>query len=723
MTKIPKPQFAQVFIHFFTNRSRSTTKLFVSEPTQGLESRMGRIFAILEINTPSRENSKIINQVFGELESTYYSFAEEAYTPHEAFEQTLKRVNENFLEIIKNNTTSLVGNLNEHTMREKINLIVGVVHEKDIVLTALNTIGGFLIHKTNQDYKTINILSPEDTLPSENTQLFNNIVSGNIDNDDYLFFCNKDFLNFISKERFTKTITSLPPHKAADYFKNALIYNEGFNFAAIIISLKTPELTRAGVPQSLSSIDALNTKETNTEKLLSPTLLPNFSDLLSKLQARFAKNAPEKEVPALEDDQLETFPEEIQKTPQTSAQLKKIKQQLRLNLYWNAFTNKLHKALTVIALYIRKIPTVSKILFVIILVTGGLFAYSVMYLDPSHFTFTKKPIINEALITIEQTLDEAEAKLIFGDKEDAKRLLALAENDIASTKIESNEDQEALKQLTEKLNSLVAQVRNITIVKDPLLLHTLEVVGTQTPKITSLSVLGTTLGILDAANSAVYTLDTRSRDIQSILGAIDGTIITSNIVEGKIVFNTTTNALYSIEQSSLRSIPITLRPDEVISDFISYNNALYNIIPSKNQVYRHAVSGTGYGSGVTWIQESGVTLEGAVGIGIDTRIWIAKKSGEILQLFKGIRQAFSIQGLEPALENIDGMIKLTESQYLYILDTSHNRIVVLTDKGEVVTQYFSPSLQNVTAFEVDEPGKALYVANGNEIYAIIMSHL
>lgn len=723
MTKPPKPQFAQVFIHFFTNRSRSTTKLFVSEPTQGLESRMGRIFAILEINTPSRENSKIINQVFAELESTYYSFAEEAHTPHEAFEHTLQRVNENFLEIIKNNTTSLVGNLNEHTMREKINLIVGVVHEKDIILTALNTIGAFLIHKTNQDYKTINILSPEDTLPSENSQLFNNIVSGNIDNDDYLFFCNKDFLNFISKERFTKTITSLPPHKAADYFKNALIYNEGFNFAAIIISLKTPELTRAGVPQSLSSIDALNTKETNTEKLLSPTLLPNFSDLFNKMQERFKKITTEQESIITNETHLEEPVQEIEKIPQTTAHIKKIQQQLRLNLYWNAFTNKLHKALTVVALYIRKIPTLSKVLFLVILITGSLFAYSVLYLDPSHFTFTKKPIINESLGVIEQTLDEAEAKLIFGDKEEAKRLLALAETDIASTKIESNEDQESLKQLTEKLNSLVAQVRNITIVKDPLLLHTLQVIGDQTPKITSLSVLGTTLGIFDSAHSNVYTLDTRTRNIQTITGSIDGTIVSSNIVEDTIVFNTSTNALYGIEGNSLRSIPITLRPDEVISDFISYNNALYNIIPSKNQIYRHTISGTGYGSGVTWIQESGISLEGAVGIGIDTRIWIAKKSGEIFQLFKGVRQAFTIQGLEPALENINGMIKLTESPYLYILDTSHNRIIVLTDKGEVVTQYFSPSLQNVTAFEVDEPGKALYVANGNEIYAIIMSHL
>lgn len=723
MTKPPKPQFAQVFIHFFTNRSRSTTKLFVSEPTQGLESRMGRIFAILEINTPSRENSKIINQVFAELESTYYSFAEEAHTPHEAFEHTLQRVNENFLEIIKNNTTSLVGNLNEHTMREKINLIVGVVHEKDIILTALNTIGAFLIHKTNQDYKTINILSPEDTLPSENSQLFNNIVSGNIDNDDYLFFCNKDFLNFISKERFTKTITSLPPHKAADYFKNALIYNEGFNFAAIIISLKTPELNRAGVPQSLSSIDALNTKETNTEKLLSPTLLPNFSDLFNKIQERFKKITPEKESLAINEDDFEEGSQEIEKTHQATAHIKKIKQQLHLNLYWNAFTNKTHKALTIIALYIRKIPTVSKLLFLVILITGGLFAYSVLYLDPSHFTFTKKPIINESLGVIGQTLDEAEAKLIFGDKEEAKRLLALAENDIATTKIESNEDQESLKQLTEKLNGLVAQVRNITIVKDPLLLHTLQVIGDQTPKITSLSVIGTTLGIFDSAHSNVYTLDTRTRNIQTITGTIDGSIITSNIVDGKIVFNTSTNALYAIEQNSLRSIPIVLRADEVISDFISYNNALYNIIPSRNQIYRHTLSGTGYGSGVTWIQESGINLDGAVGIGIDTRIWIAKKSGEVLQLFKGVRQAFTIQGLEPPLENIDGMIKLTESPYLYILDTSHNRIVVLTGKGEVVTQYFSPSLQNVTAFEVDEPGKALYVANGNEIYAIIMSHL
>jgi hypothetical protein len=182
---------------------------------------MGRIFGIFEIHTPSRENSKIINQVLFELEQKYYSFFEESLSPAVAFEQTLKYINTHFLEIIHNNTYSLVGNLNEYTIREKVHFVIGVLHGKDLHLTSLNTVGALLLHKSNQDYKALPIIENEE--PIEGTQLFNTVVSGQVQPGDYIFFCNKDFSNYISKERIIKTVTSLPPHKAADYFKNSLL--------------------------------------------------------------------------------------------------------------------------------------------------------------------------------------------------------------------------------------------------------------------------------------------------------------------------------------------------------------------------------------------------------------------------------------------------------------------------------------------------------------------
>lgn len=740
MPKELRTQFAQVFIHFFTNRSRSTAKLFVSEPTKSLETKLGRIFGIIEINTPSKENSKIINQVFAELESTYYSFADEKISPAIAFEKTLQKVNTNFLQIISDNTSSLVGNLNEHTMREKINLVVGVVQEKNVIATGLNTIGAYLLHKTNQNYKLIPIISEEDAKPSENTQLFNNIVSGQIEVNDYLFFCNNDFLNFISKERLTKTITSLPPNKAADYFKNSLLPHEGFNFAGIIIDLKEPEITASGVPQSLSSVYSLNAKESDTEKLLSPSIIPSFKELLGSIKEKMRKEEVESLPQENETYMTETYEDvEIESTttgiseihtdttivkqPKVSKNhVAEFKKKLQLNLFFQSFKSRLTVVSNRISLYFRKIPSTSKIIFVVFLITGGLFAYSITFLQNHEFSFGGNAEISESIKAIQTTLDDAESKLIFGDNEEAKRLLALVETDISNVVVESNQDQEQMKVVTDRLNGLVAKLRKITLIQDPTLLHTIEVIGSEVPTINALSVNENDLYIFDASKGKITKLNTRNREVTEVSGSPAGNIITSNVVDGNVFFVTDQNNFYSIENDTIRNVPVALNAEDQVTDFTFYNDRLYNVIPSRNQIYRHAPVGTGYGSGLTWIQESGINLENVIGIGIDTRIWLASKSGEIMKFFKGFKQAYAIQGLEPELEGIDGMIKPNDSEYIYILENKNNRVVVLDDEGNVVTQYFSPSLDKVTAFEIDEKGKALYIANSNEVYAIIMNH-
>ncbi len=724
-------QCAQVFIHFFSNKSRSTTKLFVSEPTPAIQDRLGKVFGIIEINTPSRENSKIINQVIADIEHTYYSFAESDTTIESAFEETLKHVNTSFVSIVTGSTSTLVGNLNEHTMKEKINLVIGVIKDTSVIFTSLNTVGGFLLHKTNQDYKTISIIENQEDAVN-NPALFNAVMTGEVKADDYLLFANNDFLNFISKERFSKTITSLPPHKAADYFKNSLLQHEGFNFAALIIKVTNAETpsTSGAKPQSLTSIDTLNAHESSTERLLSPSLIPNLHALTQRLRTLWQPSpTPQEDLgPPPSDEQQEVIEQPsphhtkpllapLQRT------LSQLKTSLNLNLRWNATRNLIKLRFNQFLNKIAKIPKTSKLLILAVLVFGSLFGYSVVFLRHSNFSFSQSETVNPALTSLSAQLDEAEAKLIAGDNQQAREILATVETTLGATPIDSSVDQAYAQQLTVTFDRLIAKLRNITLVADPTLITTITPQGASTPRFPTLARTDETVYMFDAANSAITAINTRTREQTPLNGSFNGTITNANVEEKRVLFTTDTNQLYEIVNNTILQIPISLRDSELIADFTFYNNFLYALIPSTDQIYRHAREGATYGSGVTWIQESGIQLDDAIAIGIDTRIWVATSSGTVLKFFKGARQAFNVQGLEPELTNITHMIKGETSNFVYVLDATHNRVVVLNDEGIVITQYFSPSLSNITAFTVDEAGKALYVANGNELYAIIMSHL
>src|SRR4030042_1130742 len=151
-------QFANIFIHYYSNKAYSTCKLFISEPTKRQEDKMGRLFGIVEINTPSRENASILTQIISDLEEIYYSQTEEEDLELEInFEKSLDQINQRFSQLIRDKKFYLVGNLSEQTIKEKINLAVGVLKDNELHLAYLNNVGVYLIHKSKQDYKIIDI--------------------------------------------------------------------------------------------------------------------------------------------------------------------------------------------------------------------------------------------------------------------------------------------------------------------------------------------------------------------------------------------------------------------------------------------------------------------------------------------------------------------------------------------------------------------------------------
>ena len=56
--------------------------------------------------------------------------------------------------------------------------------------------------------------------------------------------------------------------------------------------------------------------------------------------------------------------------------------------------------------------------------------------------------------------------------------------------------------------------------------------------------------------------------------------------------------------------------------------------------------------------------------------------------------------------------------YIYILEPSERRVIVITETGDVIKQFQSEEFDNLLDFAVSENGKTIYLLNGLKVYKI-----
>ena len=105
-------QFGEIFIQHLPSKARSTAKVFITSAHSLPTSEYGRLFGVLEINTPNRENEKIVEELIQSLHEYFYTQPTELPTAQK-LEDSLKLVNERITEKLNNEPSLLVGSLNQ----------------------------------------------------------------------------------------------------------------------------------------------------------------------------------------------------------------------------------------------------------------------------------------------------------------------------------------------------------------------------------------------------------------------------------------------------------------------------------------------------------------------------------------------------------------------------------------------------------------------------------
>ena len=737
------------FLIYDPEKSQSTGNVFISHPTPVELETFGQLFIITDIHSEDRINQDIINTIQEEVKKHYYQSSD--LNIETAFENALQKTNEKLHQLIEDGLANWVDNLN---------IVIAVLKNNDLHLTQLGSIQAYLIHGP----KIVDILESSETpaeLEINPLKIFSNIVSGQLNEDDYLLICTSSLLDFISLEKLKRTITGSRPQDAAAYIENLLIdTNQKTTFGAIIAHILPARSTEpAYMPLSIKeprysapevSMEEMRDREKQTSELLTPSLWPAVKKNLFSVSAKTKDFVNQKVLK--KSPQAKSYPDKIRPTEAPThkeEQQKNVAMAILLFIWglikglfiligkfllgivnifknWNKSKQQMKswpdRVVSFIAGAIEKfrnLPIVRKSLLVVAILLIFAFAQSIVSLGESQDKEQVETGYQETITDIEQKQGEIDSALIYGNDETAKQLLDEART-LLATLPDKKSYQETRDRLNQSLEEKADKINHINIVSEPAELFDFATME-EGAAVRGMVKVNQQFFAFNSNNNSIYgyNLDSQESDIitndTEELGNLQMNAIPEN--NNYVVFYSNADKIvrFSVLDGEMEIRDITFaNQDKMVQSICNYASRLYVLDTKNNQIFRHDPIATGYSTGQSWLDEE-LDLTNATSMIIDGSIWVLKADGQVWQLAQGSKGEFSLASIEPVFSNPTAIYTEAGFDNIYILDPANNRLVVFDKSGLLINQYRSDDFDGLKSFTLSDDEKTVYLLNKTKL--------
>ncbi len=329
------------------------------------------------------------------------------------------------------------------------------------------------------------------------------------------------------------------------------------------------------------------------------------------------------------------------------------------------------------------------------------------------FVRSKNNTLQTTQLTIQQTLQQfetkrliAESKFVFNDAEGARTALRDAEQLLSSLPHNTSHQLEIITNLKEKISSLRAELLKITHItfRDADIVHTSETQHNTERDIASINnhlLIWDKFAITDLTTSrnTIFS-NPLGEQVHIIFG--DSTIM---FQENSLIKN------YEVTSGKLSQSEL-LFSNPLISAHV-YDGRLYGI-DAGGIITRHEPSSSGFARGTSWQKVSTVISE-PMDLEIDGSIYILDGGARIHKFFKGEPTQFDVSSIDPQLHKAPSMWTDSNSPYLYILEPSENRLVVLDKNGKMKQQYVFDIIPE--KFAINEKERKGYILTSQFTYS------
>lgn len=744
---------------FILNASKHQTgsrEVYIAQPDSNLENLAGRVFLLAEIGGKKTEAKKAIDFIIDNIHHYYYEDEKiflqdkiEGLSLDNIFEAAVTKINKALLEFLNTEKIFL------HP--EESSIILGLIFEDRLFFANFGSNKAFLIHAKNDQFELINVEasaadvnSAEDKEKDNQPKFFSSVISGKIPPASYFLFCNEVLVEYLSNKELINIISKLPPMVAAEQIKTILAKLNSFvPFLAIIIKntygLTINELTDEANIENIrsahNSISYLNSTEENTEKLLSPSGLINWSKLtkatqrLSEIIRLPQKHKKEKNknkiIAATEDPELKQTILKTKSLNQVHLIQEKIIAGRRhsgifkgVKIIWSTLINIFNptfwqRGYQSLRTWLKNLHPRNKYVFLILLLILVLLILSLWWTAVNNRKKVSDELFNNSMSALELKKNMLDAYLLYDNLDGAKTLIGEIISTLDELDFRTEAQERQIADLKAAVNSNKARVQKLITIDEPEKIFDFSQQN-QSAEARNLIYADNKLFVADPLAKALYFWDFNSFKADSFL--LSGDISSLD----RPVFDADTNLIYYLNNNSLISVdPKTgrqtilgindLEDNEKIDAFKLYLGRLYALSSSNNQIYRFNRVANTFASRSSWLQDS-VVLADAVDLAINGDIIVLRNNAQIEALRSGEKKDFKLEDVDPALDAAS-FIKYANNRF-FIFDNRSKRLVVFDSEGSLLQQYRLPSLNNLKDFTLASDGKSAFFLNDNALYRI-----
>jgi DNA-binding beta-propeller fold protein YncE len=684
--------------------------------TLPIENQNGYVFGVLEVESRAPFATALLEVAKDRLSRLATTLQKGASVPRR-FEQTLEAINEDiFSKAMEMETFP----------PEHLNAIIGLAVDNTVYISGSGELAAIFLHKLPEGrYQVFNLARSIHTEQATSSwqKIFAVILDGDLKPGDIFCVCNFDLQQEMPPEELHTLLATLPPQSSVVKLRQYFPLEVELSLFVLKVGSEDDEKAKVSAPASLKQLQA---SREQTKRILSdqkPTFVKTF------LAGLFGLLKDQRKIWRMLRSLLKIFISSVKIILFMVRDLAKWKLRLLRRLassdrkevfkethscFKNSFRAMGHT--------FNQIPKTSKYLILAALLIVVIIIFGVMAVSRSREASAKRATFEAAVTRIESLQSAAESAMIYKDETKARSLLKDALTSLEAIQTEDSNNLQRIKKIKNELTEIANGLKKITEIENPEVLIGLTAISEQ-PNITALFSANNKL-YAAAGNGKIYTVNAADKtlEILSEHGAVS--LPTTASAEGKIAaWLDETPALNLVNlETGTAATNIAAPSGERWVDLYVYGDRLYILAPGTglaSQVYRLSLTSSSVGTAVAWIKSPISELSDAVSLAVDGTVFVLRSNGKILRFVGGRDVAWSQGEVEPSLTSASDLWTSAESNRIYVLDPSGQRLLVYDkETGILKTQYHSSSFSGLTDFVVDETGKTIYLLGNETIWKI-----
>jgi len=234
----------------------------------------------------------------------------------------------------------------------------------------------------------------------------------------------------------------------------------------------------------------------------------------------------------------------------------------------------------------------------------------------------------------------------------------------------------------------------------------------------SVGLAGSELAVLSENKEAVVGLNLEDKSAEILAGGDDVEGVNKIGAVVPWVFLANNKSLKVIDKVEKEKIDEEKLEDMETVSLVGFGGNAYVLDKKGGQIWRFAGLEDGLASPRGYLKGEEFDFSEAVSMAIDGSVWVLFSNGEIVKYTRGLKDAFSIAGLDTPFSEEIRLFTNEDVESLYVLDKLNTRVVVIGKSGEYRGAYIWSGIAGARDLVVSEELGKILLLTGDRIYGI-----